>query len=158
MSSSESTIAPVRAAFQQEFFTLLYFCYKRNFKPLLQRDMEQVETFLSLTCLNENQKRQLKIGYTNDIGWGCTLRVAQMLIAHTILRHKLKDYTLKTLIQDKNTYLKMLRVMHDNADGRNGAFSIQNIVRMSLLYNKYPGEWHGPGSISNVFKDLNKLY
>ena len=58
----------------------------------------------------------------------------------------------------KNTYLKMLRVMHDNADGRNGAFSIQNIVRMSLLYNKYPGEWHGPGSISNVFKDLNKLY
>ena len=29
---------------------------------------------------------------------------------------------------------------------------------MSLLYNKYPGEWHGPGSISNVMKDLNKLY
>ena len=29
---------------------------------------------------------------------------------------------------------------------------------MSLIYNKYPGEWHGPGSISNVFKDLNKLY
>lgn len=29
---------------------------------------------------------------------------------------------------------------------------------MSLIYNKYPGEWHGPGSISNVFKDLNKMY
>ena len=29
---------------------------------------------------------------------------------------------------------------------------------MSLIYNKYPGEWHGPGSISNVMKDLNKLY
>ena len=29
---------------------------------------------------------------------------------------------------------------------------------MGLIYNKYPGEWHGPGSISNVIKDLNKLY
>ena len=29
---------------------------------------------------------------------------------------------------------------------------------MGLIYNKYPGEWYGPGSISNVFKDLNKLY
>ena len=29
---------------------------------------------------------------------------------------------------------------------------------MSLYYNKYPGEWHSPGSIANVFSDLNKLY
>ena len=48
--------------------------------------------------------------------------------------------------------------MLDNSDGQYGAFSIQNVARMSLLYNKYPGEWHGPGSISQVFQDLNKLY
>ena len=48
--------------------------------------------------------------------------------------------------------------MNDNADGAQGVFSIQNIVRMSLIYDKYPGEWHGPGSISHVIKDLNKLY
>ena len=48
--------------------------------------------------------------------------------------------------------------MNDNADGEKGVFSIQNIVRMSLIYDKFPGEWHGPGSISNVIKDLNKLY
>ena len=35
---------------------------------------------------------------------------------------------------------------------------MQNIVRMSLIYDKFPGEWHGPGSISHVIKDLNKLY
>jgi len=29
---------------------------------------------------------------------------------------------------------------------------------MSLPYDKYPGEWHGPGSISLVIRDLNKLY
>ena len=48
--------------------------------------------------------------------------------------------------------------MHENADGKEGAFSIQNIARMGLIYNKYPGEWHGPGSISGVMKDLNKMY
>ena len=29
---------------------------------------------------------------------------------------------------------------------------------MSLIYNKFPGEWHGAGSISNVMRDLNKVY
>jgi hypothetical protein len=29
---------------------------------------------------------------------------------------------------------------------------------MSLVYDKMPGEWHGPGSISLVIRDLNKLY
>ena len=48
--------------------------------------------------------------------------------------------------------------MNDNADGLPGVFSIQNVARMSLVYNKYPGEWHGPGSISNVMRDLNKIY
>ena len=48
--------------------------------------------------------------------------------------------------------------MNDNADGLPGVFSIQNVARMSLIYNKYPGEWHGPGSISNVMRDLNKIY
>ena len=81
-----------------------------------------------------------------------------MLTAHAILRHLLQDYTMNSLVKEKNAYLKVLRLMHDNADGALGAFSIQNIARMGLIYNKYPGEWYGPGSISNVFKDLNKLY
>ena len=29
---------------------------------------------------------------------------------------------------------------------------------MSIIYNKFPGEFHGPGSISNVMRDLNKMY
>ena len=68
------------------------------------------------------------------------------------------DYTIESLVEEKDSYLKVLKLMHDNADGVEGAFSIQNIARMGLIYNKYPGEWHGPGSISNVFKDLNKMY
>ena len=101
----------------------------------------------------------MKVGHTNDVGWGCCIRVAQMLTAHTILRHMMgDDYSRETLFQEQKIYLRVLTMMQDNVDGLHGCFSIQNVARMSLIYNKYPGEWHGPGSISNVFKDLNKLY
>lgn len=63
-----------------------------------------------------------------------------------------------TLCNNMSTYTRVLTLMNDNADGAQGVFSMQNIVRMSLIYDKYPGEWHGPGSISHVIKDLNKLY
>ena len=62
------------------------------------------------------------------------------------------------LLKNMNEYYKVLLLTNDNADGPAGAFSIQNIARMSLLYDKFPGEFHGPGSISNVIKDLNKMY
>ena len=60
--------------------------------------------------------------------------------------------------ENMTEYLKVLTIMNDNADGAIGAFSIQNVARMGLIYNKYPGEFHGPGSISNVVRDLNKMY
>ena len=81
-----------------------------------------------------------------------------MLTSHAILRHKFDNYDIETLQKEEKYYLKVLKMMQDNGDGREGAFSIQNIARMSLIYNKFPGEWHGPGSISNVMKELNKVY
>ena len=117
-----------------------------------------MEIFLT-TVENDELDRELKIGYTNDIGWGCCIRVAQMLLAHAILRHSLgSGYSMEEMIEEGATYQQILTLMNDNADGAQGSFSIQNIARMSLIYNKFPGEWHGPGSISNVLRDLNKLY
>ena len=81
-----------------------------------------------------------------------------MMLAHTLLRHQLDRYDFRVLCQKMSTYMRVLTLMNDNADGAQGVFSMQNIVRMSLIYDKYPGEWHGPGSISHVIKDLNKLY
>lgn len=111
-----------------------------------------------MTTIPDKADRQLKIGINNDIGWGCTIRVAQMMLAHTLLRHHLESYDLRKLCANESSYLRVLTLMNDNADGAQGAFSIQNIVRMSLIYDKFPGEWHGPGSISHVIKDLNRLY
>lgn len=52
----------------------------------------------------------------------------------------------------------MLTLINDNMDGQQGAFSIQNVIRMSLIFGRYPGEWHGNKSISLVFSHLNKIY
>ena len=111
-----------------------------------------------LSEMKKPPTRQLKVGITNDVGWGCTIRVGQMLLAHTILRHQLGEYNMPQLLKNMNEYYKVLLLTNDNADGPAGAFSIQNIARMSLLYDKFPGEFHGPGSMSNVIKDLNKMY
>lgn len=51
-----------------------------------------------------------------------------MLTAHVILRHVMSDdYSIKKLVSSEKgeeTYLKVLWMMHDNADGPRGAFSI----------------------------------
>ena len=59
----------------------------------------------------------MKIGYNNDIGWGCTIRVAQMLTSHALLRHLMQEYTIDSLMKEQVSYLTVLKLMHDNADG-----------------------------------------
>ena len=54
--------------------------------------------------------------YTNDIGWGCTIRVSQMMLCHAILRSKLGNYTLKNLGQ-ADEYVDLLTLINDNIDG-----------------------------------------
>jgi hypothetical protein len=80
-----------------------------------------------------------------------------MLMSHSILRALIGSYTLKQLGSSEQ-YIQMLTLINDNIDGRDGAFSIQNVVRMSLIFDKHPGEWHGNKSISLVFSHLNKIY
>ena len=80
-----------------------------------------------------------------------------MLVCHSILRSKLDDYNFKDLATSSD-YIKVLTLINDNLDGHQGAFSIQNVARMSLIYDKFPGEWHGNKSISLVFQNLNRLY
>lgn len=80
-----------------------------------------------------------------------------MLICHSILRSKLNNYTFKTLAQS-DEYVNLLTLINDNTDGQKGALSIQNVARMSLVFDRYPGEWHGNKSISLVFSHLFKVY
>jgi hypothetical protein len=80
-----------------------------------------------------------------------------MMISHVILRTTLGNYTMKNFLQFPE-YIEVLTLINDNNDGPQGCFSIQNVVRMALIFDKYPGEWHGNKSISLVFSHLNKIY
>jgi hypothetical protein len=80
------------ASFNRKFWNLIWLCYRKNFAPLLTNDMNTLQDFLELRPeMLTDKKRVAKIGATNDVGWGCAIRVGQMMFCHTILRHRLGD-------------------------------------------------------------------
>jgi hypothetical protein len=140
------------------FKTLIWVCYRKNFTPLFINEEEELTNWLK--SQHRDIGRDLKIGHTTDTGWGCTIRVAQMMLSNTFMRHCHKDQVIcdwHQIIHSKE-YINLLQRINDNTDGAKGVFSIRNITRMALVYDKLPGEWHGPGSISLVIRDLNRLY
>lgn len=63
-------------AFLQTFSSLLWFSYRRDFPPITPTT------------------------YTSDMGWGCMLRCAQMMLANALSRHTLGtgNFTIKSEI------------------------------------------------------------
>jgi len=151
--SKQEHIKKAKHSFQEKFWSTIWCCYRQNFHPLLSAD----EVELNKAYQIRPWTRKITLGFDNDSGWGCTIRVTQMMMCHSILRATLGDYTLKKL-GSSDEYLQVLTLINDNIDGRDGAFSIQNVVRMGLIFDKHPGEWHGNKSISLVFSHLNKIY
>ena len=144
-------IAMARMEIQDRFQSTIWSCYRKKFRPLLSNDQRGIEELnLIHRCKN------LKIGQTTDSGWGCTIRVFQMLLCHSFTRHQVGEYTLAMGPIDE--YINLLTLINDNGDGAECAFGIQNVVRMALVFEKLPGEWHGNKSISLVFSHLNKVY
>lgn len=90
-------IERTRLEFQQKFFALVWSCYRRNFSPLLLTDLDSLERMFMVRDFD----RQIKIGMTTDVGWGCTIRVFQMLLCNSVLKLHLGDYQMKDLCNSK---------------------------------------------------------
>jgi hypothetical protein len=89
--------------FLQHHRSLLYLSYKQGFKPLV----------LEKRLLNDRPISNL----SSDIGWGCTIRCSQMLIANALLR--------ATFDSCSCNRLSILKLFDDNARGiPASAFSI----------------------------------
>jgi hypothetical protein len=49
-------------------------------------------------------------------------------------------------------------LINDNDDSASGAFSIQNIVKMGFVNEKFPGEWYGPQALSTIIKVYPSIF
>ncbi len=100
-------------AFKVDFSTQAFCCYRHGFSPLKT--------------------------YTNDCGWGCTIRSYQMLIGKTLL--SLPDQIKEKFILENNFNDVLCHFLIDDPAA---PFSIHNIVKHGEKYGKTAGEWFTP--------------
>lgn len=131
------------AAFSQHAMSFFRFTYRRDFPALHPYPI------------------------TSDAGWGCMLRSAQMLMGYALLRQQLgadwrmpmsssPQQRLKSL-QKCDAYCNILRFFLDQP-GKPHVYSLHHLVQAGMRYDKLPGEWFGPSTVSLVLRDLCKAH
>ena len=89
----------------------------------------------------------------SDIGWGCTIRSGQMLLANTFIRHHLKMLDYKSRMKHlPKCYYNILSYFRDSPKN---IFSIHRFVEKYSKYDKTPGDWIGPFTIAKMFEDFS---
>ncbi|TYZ68402.1 hypothetical protein PybrP1_006190 [[Pythium] brassicae (nom. inval.)] len=121
------------AAYREAFEALEWLTYRRDFAR-----MEPYE-------------------FTSDAGWGCMLRSAQMLLAQALRRRLLGRDWRYAADQLPDAYVAMLRWFVDSPDPT-CIYSIHNMVKLGMRYDKLPGEWYGPTTAAQVLRDLVNLH
>lgn len=123
-------------AYKQAFESILWFTYRRDYAK-----MEPYE-------------------YTSDAGWGCMLRSAQMLLSQALKRRLLgRDWRVPLFSTDKlpDAYVTLLRWFVDSPEPE-CIYSIHNMVKLGMRYDKLPGEWYGPTTAAQVLRDLVNVH
>jgi hypothetical protein len=59
---------------------------------------------------------------------------------------------------DRAKYAKVLKLFLDFAGDPCHMYGIHNLVQSGMKYDKLPGEWYGPSTVSLVMRDLARLH
>ncbi len=135
------TYHPVHAYHERKAFekSLFWFTYRCDFPPISP------------------------YGIDTDAGWGCMLRSAQMLLAHTLRVHFqsrswMPPTSLNAERQD-DFVRKLLSWFADFPSKTESVYSLHNMVAAGYAkYEVLPGEWWGPGTACYVMRDLVELH
>lgn len=123
-----------------------FYC-RPPYKSIYKQAKKELKDIIWVTYRAEFRPipRKLKnIDWQTDSGWGCTIRVGQMLFLNTLRRH--------FGLFREDTY-KIIKIIEENLE--NAPFSIHKIIEIS---SNEPGEWFSPCSISHVLVDLLKNF
>ena len=119
---------------------------------ILQEDLNKNILSKIFISYRNNFQKINNSSHTNDIGWGCTIRSGQMLIANCLFIHHFgKDFNLINSDKLPEQYIDIISLFIDNYIAK---FSLHNIVSGPIKTCIEPGIWYGPGTISYILVNL----
>jgi cysteine protease ATG4 len=117
--------------YRQAFESILWFTYRRDFDQMKPYE------------------------YTSDAGWGCMLRSAQMMVSQAFQRRLLgstwRRVSFTPMEQLPQEYIQILKWFVDSPHP-DCVYSIHNMVKIGMQYDKLPGEWYGPTTAAQVLR------
>ena len=114
-------VRELEARFEQEFREIIWCTYRSGFEAI--RRIEEGE---------------LKAEYTSDVGWGCTLRVGQMLIANCMKRLSSRQQAIADILETPSA-----------------AFSVHRLVEIGDRHlDRRAGDWYAPSAVCHALKYL----
>ena len=123
--------------FLKTYQDIIWFTYRKNFPILLD------DKLLSSDY------------YVNDTGWGCMIRVCQMMMAETLKRCMTDSNFIVSNLNEKIISL----YLDCNKKPEESPFSIQNICK--YLYNEFkmkPGQWFKASNVFLVIQQIHSEY
>ncbi|RWS04045.1 Cysteine protease ATG4C-like protein, partial [Dinothrombium tinctorium] len=131
-SSSDKYSRSAVEAFKHDYFSRIWFTYRREFPKLYGSQL------------------------TSDCGWGCMLRSGQMMLAHAFLCHYSgRDWRWCGPQSDKADMIHRMIVKWfvDDPDPKYSPFSVHQLVKCGTNFGKKAGDWFGPSSVAHILRD-----
>lgn len=88
-----------------------------------------------------------------DLGWGCMLRVGQMMLGFAISQHLLnRAWRLQENSCELSTHRSIIELFNDHSEPL-GPLSIHKMIEISKNYGKKAKDWFGPATMACIIKD-----